>query len=210
MEYTRAKSFRVNTALGKSSESPIKKSLIRNVYNKPILLRQKIAKSSSPDPSLTVKMMRIYNRPNRNSPINSRIDDFGQQAHDTLNSLIKNGAITFLSPHELINQMSSESPSPAIIKSSPRALSLCKVKKHSDTFANNAFSDIGFRELRLNSAYIFSKKIKENKIEITGSQIPKIHRRNHKYGRSEEIVAAITTKQSFNIQELKNIVNRAI
>lgn len=210
MEYTRTKPFRVSTALGKFSEPPAKKSLIRSVYNKPILLRQKIAKSSLPDPSLTVKMMRMYNRPNRSSPLNSRIDDFGQQAHDTLNSLIKNGAITFLSPHELINQMSSESPSPAIIKSSPRTLSLRKVKKHTDASASNIFSDNCFRELRLNSAYIFSKKIKEKKIEITGSQIPKIRRKNHKYGRSEEIVAAIATKQSFNIQELKNIVNRAI
>ena len=111
MEPCRNGSFRNSSETTKFPDISLGKSLIRKSLHEPIKYKEN-ASSSTPEPSLTVKLMKICNRPKKKSLKYEKIDYSEQYTSDTLGTLIKNSAVTFISPNDLINQLQNELNSP--------------------------------------------------------------------------------------------------
>lgn len=132
---------------------------------------------NTPEPSLTVKHKTIHKRI-LHSP--EHADKYNKQTNETLSNLIKNSAITFISPHEFINQIHNDSlTQPPTRELKKRNSETCSIQK----ITNACEPNTGFGHYELYQDYKINKSsvsyYNDKKIEVTGFQIPKIIRSNY-------------------------------
>lgn len=133
---------------------------------------------NTPEPSLTVRHKTIHKRI-LHSP-NAHPDKYNKQTNETLSNLIKNNAITFISPHDLINQIHNDSltqpPTRELKKRNSETCSIQKISNSSES--NNVFNHYElYQDYKINKSSV--SYYNDKKIEVTGFQIPKIIRSNY-------------------------------
>lgn len=202
MENTRAHSHKSYRVKSKFPVILTKKSNTGHLLEKVILKDHSSTHSSTPEPSLTVQLKKIHRRPgNSSSPI-PKPDTFNDQTNEALSNLIKNNAITFMSPHEFINQIHNDSmtQSPSskfkLDNSSPvLANKLNKNQEQIEWSHYEPFCD--FRVSTSSTPYRNDKPSKPSKIiEVTGFQIPKLIRNN--YTKRPEAASASAKSQDLH------------
>ena len=109
MENTRAHSHKSYRVKSKFPVILTKKSNTGQLLEKVILKDQSSTLTSTPEPSLIVQLKKIHRRPLNSSSPSPKPDTFNEQTNEALSNLIKNNAITFMSPHEFINQIHNDS-----------------------------------------------------------------------------------------------------
>lgn len=170
MDYIRANTFTSVLGSEKLPDISVKKMFIRSSFNYPRHHKVHAAHSFTPDPSLSQKTTKR----NYISQINAEKSDYNSKfTNDTLNNLIQNNAVTFISPNDLINQLEIL-PDPLFqtIKTPEKNQSFISFIKKSNSPKAEILSFEYLQEYRANN-YLSrsnSKKIRL-KIEVTGRQI---------------------------------------
>ena len=205
MDHKKPSSFRKYFGFNRFSEVVHKNSLIRHSFKPQFCQSKSIIHSSTPDPSLTIKVMKIHNR-----------DDFYHQNYykndgisyenDTLDSFIQNNAVTFISPHELINQIHIESnQSPKETQPIPSILSTISTNKITNFPEYSLFEYIPSECIRdkFSRKTLLYKKSKSNKskIEITGNKILRQIKPKAKISKSEEFRKNLGIGNNFNFSK---------
>ena len=173
MENTRASSHK--TYLNKS-KIPVILTKKLCLVESPIKLILKSTTPETPEPSLTVNNKVIHRR-----DLRSQSDTYGNQTKETLSNLIKNSAITFISPKEFINQIQSYSATqPPTRELKTRGSENIFNKKMKNSSGSNT-PDLAQYNLkhkfRANKSLASYKN--DRKIEVTGTQIPKLTKINY-------------------------------
>ena len=110
MEHYNNRSFRNSSSkikgISKSHEKALIRKQLQESKQKPYI------NSSTPCPSLTLRLMDIFNRPQKDMLKNDKIHNSDKYTSNKLEELIKNNAVTFISPNDLINQLDTTLNSP--------------------------------------------------------------------------------------------------
>jgi hypothetical protein len=196
--------FRHQSVLTRLPEVSPKK-FIRNTLHHLPSKSVKQYQSSTPDPSLTIKMMKMCDRPiNPQSTVNS-LNDASDYANDTLNHLIQNNAVTFIAPNDFINQIHKESLSCSpTLKRELRPNTRMTSKKTMENASRKSFYEMIQLDLQKDNSGPYAntvKKIADRKIEITGFQVPKIMTKKHKNGSEEEMKKTESVGKTFQLSK---------
>lgn len=182
MENTRAHSHKSYRVKSKFPVILTKKTKTEQLIEKAILKSPSITNSSTPDPSLIVQLKKIHRRPLNSLSPTLKPDTFNEQTNEALSNLIKNNAITFMSPHEFINQIHNDSMSQSTssklkLENSNTALTN-KLNRNQEQSQWSHYE--GYSDFRVSTSSSTYRNDKTNKIiEVTGFQIPKLIRNNY-------------------------------
>ena len=182
MENTRAHSHKSYRVKSKFPVILTKKSNTGQLLEKVILKDQSSTLTSTPEPSLIVQLKKIHRRPLNSSSPSPKPDTFNEQTNEALSNLIKNNAITFMSPHEFINQIHNDSmtqsPSSKFKLDNSSPLLANKLNKNQEQTEWCQYE--GYCDFRVSTSSTPYRNVKTTKvIEVTGFQIPKLIRTNY-------------------------------
>lgn len=173
MENTRASSHKTYS---NKAKFPVILTKKLGVIENPQKFMLKSATPETPEPSLTVNNKVIHRR-----DLRSQFDVFSNQTNETLSKLIKNSAITFISPNEFINQIHSYSatqpPTRELKTRGSETIFNKKMKNSSELNTTDSSHYDLTHEFRVNKSLVSYRD--EKKIEVTGTQIPKLIRGNY-------------------------------
>ena len=210
MEYARAKSLKNNSRTEKFPDISANTFVIRSSFNHTRQRKELSAYASTPDPSLTVKMMKITYRSEKKHIEANSFELTSKLTNDKLSDLIKNSAVTFISPNELINQIEilSESSPPArkLIEETPTEISVRKLNKFHINKGDQLFSNNFFPGLKISQHYLFkkrSKKLRSN-IEVHGQGLTYIDRNSINNKDSQETRSIINDSNCLNLSKELN------
>ena len=182
MENTRAHSHKSYRVKSKFPVILTKRSNAEHLNEKAILKSPSITYSSTPDPSLIVKLKKIHRRPLNSLSPTLKSDTFNEQTNEALSNLIKNNAITFMSPYEFINQIHndsiSQSASSKLKLENSNTVLPNKLDRNQEQSQWSHFE--GYSDFRVSTSSSTYRNDKTSKIiEVTGFQIPKLIRNNY-------------------------------
>jgi hypothetical protein len=182
MEHTRAKSFRNCSGFSKLPEILHKNKIIRNNFKHPTSHLETQTYSYTPEPALKVKVMKIHDRSQAKKLSPDKIDSFTDITTETISDFIKNNAVTFISPNDLINQLQIESMSTTPKQKNPDIIiknsSINKLKNFDETNSYPISNEL-FYDSKLFRDSLIDKKPKRvsSKIEVAGKKVTKFFKR---------------------------------
>jgi hypothetical protein len=205
MENTRASSHKSYRVKSKFPVILTKKSNQSQITEKLIFKENPSSHSSTPEPSLVIQLKKIHRRQVNPSPI-QKVDPFNDQTNEALSNLIKNNAITFMSPNEFINQIHNDSmnqsPSQRLRVYNSSTLTTNKISKSNENSDLSHFDNYSDFRVSTSSSIYRSDKTNIKMIEVTGYQIPKLIRKN--YVKNHEIASSSVRSQDLHWSKLLN------
>ena len=212
MEYERLKSLKDNSRIEKYSDISARNFFIRSGFNHARQSKELKTHSSTPDPSLTVKMMKINSRSRKNNIEADSFESSSKLTKDKLSDLIRNNAVTFISPNELINQMEisyeSSPPERKSLEETQTEISMRKLNKIHNKKRNKLFSNNYFPGLKITQNSLFRKRSKNkllSDIEVNGQGITHIDCNRSISKESQETRPTMNESNFFNFSKELNL-----